>query len=91
MTAIELEPNRTACIQTVATREYHRALRAVLHGEDYPGLDDRFTALQRFLESADFPALRSRSEPHVAAGRRVVFSLSLSGDDVDVRMTVGYT
>jgi hypothetical protein len=85
--SIELEPDLSNCIQTLAEREYQRALRELLASEGAaPALGERVTLLRRFLESADFGRLRSRYEPHLIQGERVRFTLSRSGDAAACRM-----
>ena len=57
---IELEPNLSSCIQTLAQREYKQALNTLLKtGTEDAGLLERLEMLRLFLESTDFGALRT--------------------------------
>jgi hypothetical protein len=74
-TYIELEPELDACIETKARREYNRVLSELLKKGMEKGLTERLDILRLFLESADFNTLRSESEKHLVAGKKVKFML----------------
>jgi hypothetical protein len=73
---IELIPDTTHCIETVARAAYDDALALYFRSEgESPELEQRIELLRVFLESADFPELRRVSEAHLTAGTRVRFVL----------------
>jgi len=72
---IILEPNLSRCIETMARDEFQRSTRLLLEGESRPGLAERTELLRLFLETADFRELRRLSEPLLAEGRRVTFTV----------------
>ena len=76
-TCIELEPELDACIETKARREYNRVLSELLEKGEEKKLAERLGILRLFLESADFNRLRSESEKHLVAGKKVKFMLYL--------------
>ncbi len=75
MPRIELQPDLSRCIETVARDEYGQALRALLAGGDDEGLAERAELLRRFLETADFRDLRRQSERHLLGGKKVTFTV----------------
>jgi hypothetical protein len=72
---IVLEPDLSRCIETTAREEFGRSMRLLLEGESRPGLAERTELLRLFLETADFGELRRLSEPLLAEGRRVTFTV----------------
>ena len=69
---VELEPTPSACIETVAKKEYERILSLLLKArEEDPRLAEELELLRSFLESADFGDLRSRSDEFLLVGRQV--------------------
>jgi len=78
-TEIILEPNLSRCIETMAREEFGRSMRLLLEGESQPGLAERTELLRLFLETADFGELRRLSEPLLAEGRRVTFTVYQDG------------
>jgi len=78
MRRIELVPDLSSCIETVAKREYADTTKKLLASERYDtGLAEKAEVLRAFLENADLRKLRSESEKHLLSGRRVVFRLVL--------------
>ena len=76
MPPIELEPDLSSCIHTVARREYDRILRELLQVDKVDkGLQERLETLKLFLEAEDFSRLRSEYESHLLEGRQVKFIL----------------
>jgi hypothetical protein len=75
MTAIELFPDLTHCIETVAKKEYEDITRQLLAGESNAELEDRLALLRDFLETADFRELRRQSEELLLQNRKVKFLL----------------
>lgn len=89
MADIELEPDLSSCVQTLAKREYDRLTRELLMSEEEDEeLQGRLETLRIFLESTDFGALRSRYEPYLVEGRRVRFTLRQAADKAEYRMEV---
>ena len=86
---IELRPTLSQCIETVAKREYWRAvdeyLKAKTGDQD---LEERIELLKSFLETADFKALRSQSERYMAEEKGVVFTIFEKDGKPSHRMSV---
>ncbi len=83
MTQIELVPDLSHCIETVAKQEYRQRLQEYLkRGEENPELEERIELLKRFLETADFHKLRRESEKHLVEGKRVKFIITLQGGEL---------
>ena len=81
MKRIELAPNLSSCIETVAKREYAETTKRLLASEKHDReLAEKAEVLRVFLENADLRRLRAASEEYLLAGRRVVFRLSLDDD-----------
>ena len=74
-TKVILEPDLSRCIETVAREEFRRSMRLLLDGGKQTGLAERTELLRLFLETADFGELRRISEPLLAQGRKVMFSV----------------
>lgn len=75
MPRVELQPDLSRCIETVAREEYERGLRELLAGKRDEELAERTELLRLFLETADFRDLRAQSERHLLAGRKVTFTV----------------
>ena len=76
MIKIELVPDTTHCIETVARREYQNLVKVCLHNEkDFRESGQKVELLRVFLESADFRKLRRDSEGHLSKGQKVKFEL----------------
>lgn len=90
-TEILLEPNLSRCIETTAREEFERRKRLLLEGEDQPGLAERTDLLRVFLETADFRELRRLSEPLLAEGRRVTFTVYEDAGTARYRLQVSET
>jgi len=86
---IELEPNLSSCIETLAKREYKKALSTILKaGTENEELSERMEVLRLFLESTDFGALRSRYEKYLEEGKRVKFRIYSKKGRVNYKLTV---
>ena len=73
---IKLEPSLDSCIETVANREYKTTLNILLKSDqEDEQMEEKLELLKRFLESADFNELRSRSDKFLLKGERVEFIL----------------
>ena len=80
MLQIELVPDLTHCIETVARREHAAVLRKLLaHEQRNKELEEKLEILGLFLETADFKKLRSKSEKQLMEGRIVRFLVYLEG------------
>ena len=78
MLQIELIPDLTCCIETVARREHAAGLKQLLTpGKGTRELEEKLEILRLFLERADFRQLRSESERQLTEGKRVRFLVYL--------------
>ena len=78
MLKIELVPDLTHCIETVAKREHAEVLKQLLvPGQANKELQEKLEVLRLFLETADFKKLRSESEKQLMEGRTVQFVVYL--------------
>ena len=84
---VELFPDLTHCIETVA-RERHSLLSKQLLGAEHPEpeVERELEILRLFLEKADFRGLRAESEAHMTAGKKVRFTVYLEKGVPDCRM-----
>ena len=74
MLKIELVPDPTHCIETVAKREYSAVLRQLLTpGEVNKELEEKLEILRLFLEGADLGQLRAETERLMMEGKKVKF------------------
>lgn len=89
MEKLELTPDLTHCIETVAKREYAAVLRQLLTpGKGNEELEEKGEVLRLFLESADFKQLRSESERRLAEGKKVLFAVYLEKGVLKYEMRV---
>ncbi len=80
MLQIELVPDLSNCIETVAKKEYSEIVRQLLvSGEGNEKLRERAELLRSFLETTDFKKLRAESERHLADGKHVKFVVYAEG------------
>lgn len=78
MLKIELIPDLTHCIETVAKREHAEVMKQLLaSGRANKELREKLEVLRLFLETADFKKLRSESEKQLTEGRAVRFVVYL--------------
>ena len=76
MVQIELIPDLSRCIETVARKEYENLARSYLQaGTCDSELEDKLELLRTFLESADFRKLRQQSEEYLLKGQTIKFIL----------------
>jgi hypothetical protein len=86
---IELEPSLSSCVETLAKREYEKALSTILKaGTENEELSERLEVLRLFLESTDFGALRSRYEKYLEEGKKVRFRIYSAKGKVNCKLTV---
>ena len=80
MFKIELVPDLTHCIETVAKKEHAMILKQLLTpGKVNKELEEKLEILRLFLETADFKKLRSQSEKQLMEWREVRFVVYLAG------------
>lgn len=90
MVEIELEPDLSSCVQTLAKSEYNRLMRELLTSDEEDAeVQERLETLRIFLESTDFSELRSRYEPYLVQGKRVRFRLRQAAGQAECRMEIG--
>ncbi|MFA4836847.1 MAG: hypothetical protein WC749_12355 [Dehalococcoidia bacterium] len=90
MIEIELVPDLSSCIQTVAKREYDKVLRGLLQKEGEDQLfEEKLEILKWFLESADFARLRSEYEKHLFAGNAVRFKVRSIDGQLEYEVEIG--
>jgi hypothetical protein len=76
MVQIELIPDLSNCIETVARKEYENLVRSYLQaGESDSEFEDKVELIRAFLESADFRKLRQQSEVYLLKGQNIKFIL----------------
>ena len=74
MVQIELFPDLSHCIETVAKREHTAVLKQLLTlGRRNKELKEKLEILSLFLETADFQELRAESEKRLMEGKKVKF------------------
>ena len=89
MCRIELAPDLSSCIETVAKREHEEVVKKLLAvAEPDPALVEKAETLRAFLESADLKGLRAESEKHLVEGRKVRFIVSRKDGVVKYEMQV---
>jgi len=89
MVKVELVPDLSQCIETVAKREYQNTLQILLSTEAASEeLKERVEILRLFLEGADFKKLRAESERYLTNGRRVKFIVCTQGKVLKYDMQV---
>jgi hypothetical protein len=76
MGQIELVPDLSHCIETVARREYESLVRSYLRSDKGDSeSEEKIELLRSFLESADFRELRNQSEGYLLKGQKIKFIL----------------
>lgn len=83
MLRVELVPDLTHCIETVARNEYRETMAKLLAaGESDEDLQQKLELLRVFLETTDFRRLRRESEKYLTEGKRVKFVVYLQEGNV---------
>ena len=86
---INLEPDLSTCIQTLAKKQHELIVRELLKtGEENSELEQKAEMLRMFLESTDFNRLRNEYEAYLVEGKRVKFTLRLMADRTEYNMTI---
>ena len=88
MDRLELVPELSQCIETLARNEYRETLRRLLAGETDKELTEKSEILREFIETTDLKKLRRQSEKHLVQGKRVKFVVSREGRKVKHEMRV---
>ena len=74
MLKVELIPDLSHCIETVARREHTAVWRQLLTpGLRNKELEEKLEILRLFLETANFKKLRAESEKRLMEGKKVKF------------------
>ena len=90
MVKIELVPDLTHCVETVAKGESRKTLEKLLAAEEgNEELQERIEILRVFLETMDFKKLRRESEKHLMEGRKVKFVVYLKEGNPKYELQVG--
>jgi hypothetical protein len=90
MGQIELVPDLSHCIETVARREYENLVKSYLQaGKGDSELGEKIELLRSFLESADFRKLRKQSEGYLLEGQKIRFILYLERGKARYKMFRG--
>jgi translation initiation factor IF-3 len=89
MVCVELVPDLSQCIESVAKKEYWKAVGEYLSAEqEDKELEEKIELLRMFLESMDFRELRRESERHLVEGKSVKFVIYLEGRELKCEMKV---
>jgi len=87
MDQIELVPDLSHCIETVARREYENLVRSYLQANKGDSeSEEKIELLRGFLESADFRELRKQSEGYMLKGLKIKFILYRERGNTKYRM-----
>jgi len=89
MHCIELFPDLSHCIETVAKQEFwNSATRYMESEQEDKELKDRIELLKAFLESMNFGKLRSESEQYLIKGKKVKFAIYWKEDKPSYEMII---
>jgi hypothetical protein len=78
MIEVELVPDLSNCIETVAKRKYQKTVQSLMSSKEVSDeLKEKMEILRLFLEGTDFRKLRAESEAHLVQGKRVTFVIHL--------------
>lgn len=87
MIEVELVPDLSNCIETIAKREYQETVQRLMSSEEVSDeLKEKAEILRLFIEAADFRKLRAQSEAHLVQGRRVAFVIHLESGKAKYEM-----
>jgi len=76
MLRVELIPDLSHCIETIAKREHTAVTKQLLaSGQRNKELEEKLEILRLFLETADFKKLRAESEKRLIEGKKVKFMI----------------
>ena len=89
MPVIELIPDLSSCIETVAKREYEKVNKTLLTTTKWDKeLEQKAEILRLFLENMDFKKLRSESEKYLLNGKKAKFVISLERGQLRYEMQI---
>ena len=88
MVQIELLPDLSHCIETVAKKEHQKAVKRLLEGTGNEDVEQTAELLRMFLDATDFRKLRMESERHLIQGKRVKFMIYLDEGEPKYTMQV---
>lgn len=89
MCCIELFPDLSHCIETVAKQEFWNLAHSYMESEQQDKeLKNKIELLKAFLESMDFGKLRSESEQYLIQGKKVKFVICWKEDKPFYEMVV---
>jgi len=90
MVQIELIPDLSHCIETVARKEFENLARSYLQaGKGGAEFGEKLELLRSFLESADFRKLRQQSEEYLLKGQKIKFILYRERGKAGHKMLLG--
>jgi len=76
MVQIELVPDLSHCIETIAKREHDNLVKSYFQaGRGNAEFEEKVELLRSFLKSADFKKLRKESEEYLLEGKSIKFIL----------------
>ncbi|RPJ63474.1 MAG: hypothetical protein EHM12_02190 [Dehalococcoidia bacterium] len=89
MLRIELVPDLSHCIHTVAKKEYNDVLRRLLSvNSGRKKLEEKLELLIIILKDMDFQQLRQESEKYLVEGKNVKFIFHLENGSLEYEMSV---
>lgn len=89
MRCIELFPDLSHCIETVAKQEFWNSVNSYMENErENEELKDKIELLKAFLETMDFGKLRSESEQYLIQGKKVKFVIYWKEDKPHYEMII---
>lgn len=89
MSKIELYPTLEHCIETTARQEFNRLVEDCLaKGSVDRDSEAKIEMLRSFLETADFHALRQKSDFYLIVGEKIRFVLADSEGTASYRLEV---
>jgi len=87
MIQIELIPDLSHCIETVAKREYQNMVKSYLQtNKGDSEFEEKTRLLRSFLESTDFRKLRRETEKYLLKGQSIKFILYHEAEEVKHKM-----
>ena len=74
MLKIELVPDTSHCIETIARQEYWNLIQDYIRtGKGSSDFEKKVDILRGFLETADFRSLRKKSDYYLLKGQKIKF------------------
>jgi hypothetical protein len=87
MIEVELVPDLSECIETVARREYQQTVQSLMSSEQVSDeIKAKMETLRIFLEQTDFRKLRAESEAHLVQGKSVTVVIHLENGKAEYEM-----